>query len=186
MAQDIQVIDNFLKDEHFAPIAEYSLGTGCPWSFNEGILTPSVPKDSWQLVHTFYAGPHMSPALELMYPLIEKIDPHVLLRIKSNLLPKSSLLTVTKPYHEDWKGLTDQGIPYMTGILYVNTCNGYTEFEDGTKVDSVANRFVTFPGKTYHGGSTTTNNIKRVVINVNWIPNPTGKIAVPVLKGLYA
>ena len=76
----------------------------------------------------------------------------------------------------------------MTGILYVNTCNGYTEFKNGEKVDSVANRFVTFPGDMYHGGSSTTNDIKRVVVNINWIPEPNRKsnIAVPVLKGLYA
>jgi len=177
MASNIQIIDNFLEEEHFQPIAEYCLGRFCPWSFNEGIISPGIPKDSWQLVHTFYssnAGLEISPAVELLNPILQKIDPQVLLRVKANLTPKSPLITVIKPYHEDWGGLTKQGISYMTGILYVNTCNGYTEFKNGEKVDSVANRFVIFPGHMYHGGSTTTSDIKRVVINVNWIPEPNG------------
>lgn len=188
MAQDIQVIDNFLKDEHFEPIAEYLLGPTCPWSFNEGIVSPGNPPDSWQLVHTFYVGPQISPAMELMFPIVSKIDPLILLRIKANLTPKSPLITVTKPYHEDFSALSQQGNSYMTGIMYVNTCNGYTEFKNGEKVDSVANRMVIFPGDTYHGGSTTTNDMKRVVINFNWMPHPQKRsnIAVPVLKGLYA
>tara|TARA_B100001996_G_scaffold242600_1_gene187752 strand:- start:1202 stop:1771 length:570 start_codon:yes stop_codon:yes gene_type:complete len=189
MAQDIQVIDNFLTEEEFQPLSEYLLGPSCPWSFNEGIINPGIPKDSWQMVHTFYVGPQISPALEFMYPIIGKLDPLVLLRIKANLIPKAPLITVTKPYHEDWNGLSKQGISYMTGILYVNTCNGYTEFQNGEKVDSVANRFVSFPGDMYHGGSTTTNDIKRVVVNINWIPEPKNSniaVPVPVLKGLYA
>ena len=34
----------------------------------------------------------------------------------------------------------------------MNTCNGYTYFRDGSKVDSVANRMVTFTTKTPHAG----------------------------------
>tara|TARA_B100000427_G_scaffold291392_1_gene268169 strand:+ start:749 stop:1300 length:552 start_codon:yes stop_codon:yes gene_type:complete len=183
MAQDIQVIDNFIKDEYFKPISDFLLTPTCPWSFYEGIVTQTLPKDSWQLCHLFYSGPESSPAIQLMYPLIDKIDPHVLLRVKANLTVKSPLITVTKPYHEDYHGLTQQGCSYMTGIYYVNTCNGYTEFESGEQVDSVANRMVIFQGNKLHGGSTTTNNINRVVINFNWIPHPTSKIALP---GFYA
>ena len=39
-----------------------------------------------------------------------------------------------------------------TSVMYLNTNNGYTLFEDGTKVDSVANRLVTFNNSTKHSG----------------------------------
>ena len=60
-------------------------------------------------------------------------------------------------------------IPYITSILYLNTNNGYTEFEDGTKVESVANRFISFPIETKHRGTSCTDKKIRVVINFNYL-----------------
>ena len=41
-------------------------------------------------------------------------------------------------------------------------------FEDGTKVKSVANRLVIFQVK-HHGGTSCTDETKRIVINFNYI-----------------
>ena len=49
-----------------------------------------------------------------------------------------------------------------------NDGDGYTEFEDGTKVESIENRFVTFPSNLHHGGTTCTDQKRRVVINLNY------------------
>ena len=53
-------------------------------------------------------------------------------------------------------------------ILYMNTNNGFTKFEDGTVIESVANRFVTFPNHTEHTGTTTSDSDYRLVINFNY------------------
>ena len=55
-----------------------------------------------------------------------------------------------------------------TSIFYVNTNNGYTKFEDGTKVESVANRMVIFPSNMKHIGTSCTDEKTRVVINFNY------------------
>ena len=55
-----------------------------------------------------------------------------------------------------------------TSIFYVNTNNGYTKFEDGTKVESVANRLVSFPANKKHTGTSCTDEKTRVVINFNY------------------
>ena len=55
-----------------------------------------------------------------------------------------------------------------TSIFYVNTCNGYTYFEDGSKVESVANRMVIFPNGTKHAGTTCSDRPGRIVINFNY------------------
>ena len=44
-----------------------------------------------------------------------------------------------------------------------------TKFEDGTKVESVANRFVTFPANIKHTGSTCRDEKTRDVINFNYL-----------------
>ena len=51
----------------------------------------------------------------------------------------------------------------------MNTNDGYTLFEDGTKVESVMNRLVTFPYTMKHAGTTCTNSPFRMVINFNYV-----------------
>ena len=58
-------------------------------------------------------------------------------------------------------------VPSSTSIFYMNTNNGYTKFEDGTKVESVANRMVTFPANMKHAETSCTDEKIRVVINFN-------------------
>ena len=55
-----------------------------------------------------------------------------------------------------------------TAIFYINTNNGYTLFEDGTKVESVENRICIFPYYMKHTGTTCTDKNQRVVININY------------------
>ena len=57
---------------------------------------------------------------------------------------------------------------YKVSIFYVNSNDGYTEFEDGTRIESVENRLVTFPANMLHTGTTCTNKPFRIVINFNY------------------
>ena len=59
---------------------------------------------------------------------------------------------------------------WRTGILYLNTNNGYTLFEDGTKIESVANRFISFPSAMSHKGTTCSDENKRIILNFNYFP----------------
>jgi hypothetical protein len=61
------------------------------------------------------------------------------------------------------------GESMTTAIYYVNSNDGYTLFEDGTKVESVANRLVMFPCNTKHTGTSCTDQRYRMVINLNYI-----------------
>ena len=56
----------------------------------------------------------------------------------------------------------------QTAIFYVNSNNGYTEFETGECIHSLANRMVLFPSNIKHRGVTQTNAKERFVINFNW------------------
>ena len=46
--------------------------------------------------------------------------------------------------------------------------NGYTIFEDGAKVESVANRMITFPANVKHKGTSCSDEKTRVNINFNY------------------
>ena len=84
-----------------------------------------------------------------------------LIRIKGNCYPKT---------HEMYEhGMhTDYEWSHKSAIFSINTCDGYTKFEDGTKIDSVANRMLIFDGSNLHTSSTTTNQLSRMNINFSY------------------
>ena len=95
----------------------------------------------------------------------EKLNIVSLVRAKINLLHK----TETIIEHHSHIDIENPPNDLKTAILYLNTNNGYTKFETGEKVDSVANRLITFKGSTKHFG--TTNSCAapyRVVLNLNY------------------
>jgi hypothetical protein len=163
----ITVIDDFLDDADFKKIQEHLMGSWIPWAYNPAVLSdvddPSLY--DFQFTHTFYKNhkPH-SDLLPLLDPLMEKINPAAVLRIKANLIPCTSELVV-QGMHKD----VDNYL-CTTAIFYINTNNGYTIFEDGTKVNSVANRFVAFDSNVMHAGTTCTDQKIRCVINFNYHP----------------
>ena len=53
-------------------------------------------------------------------------------------------------------------------ILYINNNNGYTKFKDGTVVQSVRNRMITFPANLKYTEDTCTNDRFRCIISMNY------------------
>ena len=51
---------------------------------------------------------------------------------------------------------------------YVNTNNGYTEFEDGQKVYCKKNSILIFDGSLKHRGVKQTDTKMRIAININY------------------
>ena len=92
-------------------------------------------------------------------------------RIKCNLQVRQPESYIVEGFHSDlsFDMEKDMAAKWTTSILYINTNNGYTEFEDGTKVESVANRVVTFPADLMHRGATQTDEQTRILINFNYL-----------------
>ena len=89
-------------------------------------------------------------------------------RIKANLRTRISK-NIENEFHCDMGHISEEKQKqWTTSIFYINTNNGYTEFEDGTKVESVANRMITFPTNLKHRGTSCTDEKLRVVINFNY------------------
>jgi len=63
----------------------------------------------------------------------------------------------------------DYDFPSHAAIYSLNTCNGFTRLQDGTKVDSIANRLLIFDGSEVHNSSTTTDQKGRYNINFNYL-----------------
>tara|TARA_B100000131_G_C17750514_1_gene464965 strand:+ start:26 stop:547 length:522 start_codon:yes stop_codon:yes gene_type:complete len=170
MASNIKVIDKFLPTDVYYGIRNYFTSDNCPWVICDGIASAQSGIDDWQLAHPIYVSEYRSGSLNFIRPIIDRIQPDVICRIKANSRRVRNELKEDE-LHTDFKFVCDD---YYTGIYYVNSNDGYTSFEDGTKVDSIGNRMVIFKGNTMHGGSTHTDTICkwRVVINFNWFGGP--------------
>ena len=157
------VIDDFLPKDIFFNIQKLMLSPQIPWFYNKSVLTVGANEKHFQFTHTIYNNwKPDSPLMTDIYPLISAIDPKAFIRIKANLGYRTEEIQETG-YH------TDTTYPCTTAVYYLNTNNGYTIFEDGTKIESVENRFVSFDSQLKHSGSTHTDAQVRVVLNFNYI-----------------
>jgi hypothetical protein len=168
----IKVIDNFLDKDSFVSIKESLLySKSFPWYIgsvlNEQYKDSSgnFPKkeSNFQFFHNFYKN--IYPTSDYMYliaPIIDKIDPLSILRIKANLTMKTEK-NIETGYHFDTDYLC------KVAVYYVNSNNGYTIFKNGEKINSVENRIVIFDSNKEHSASTCTNEMFRCVINFNYI-----------------
>ena len=162
---ELKIIDNFLPEKEFESINKLFMDEDhdFPWYYNDYI---SHDKDGlFQFVHMFFTenrGP-VSKHLPIWNNFIVKAGSHQnkCRRIKSNLTLKTKEPRPT-PYHTDYADM-------MTAIFYINTNNGYTIFEDGTKVESIENRVVIFDSHKKHAGVPCTDEKRRVVLNFNFL-----------------
>ena len=164
---DYEVIDNFLEKQDFESIKNLIMGPDFPWYYRDGVVKKeNDKKDQFQFSHLFYTNNlPTSTHLNELSPILLKINAISLLRINANLNPRLETL-FEHGFHIDY---SDPILNQRTAVFYLNTNNGYTLFEDGTKIESVENRFVSFKTSIPHTGSTCTDSNRRVLINFNYI-----------------
>jgi AraC-like DNA-binding protein len=125
------------------------------------------------IVHTFFENnlSHSEHFENIITPLVQKflnttkINKCTLVRAKANLFIKS-VVNFKNNLHKDQDNKN-----YVNLIYYVNNNNGYTEFEDGTKINSVANRALIFDNNILHRSVNQTDEKVRINFNLNITPN---------------
>ena len=174
----IKIEDDFLDQKDFDVVQTLMMGKHFIWYFRsryyaqqqeEEVVKEEDVLDQFQFTHTFYdGGTQRSPHMGTLQCFVDLLQTVSILRIRANL--NTRLPTFIKnPFHSDMENiLEEKQKQWTTSIFYVNTNDGYTEFEDGTKVDSVANRMLTFPANMRHTGTTCTDQQVRIVINFNY------------------
>ena len=166
----VEVIDNFLEESEFEALEQVMMYPHIPWYYQDRIDTEDEDGSKFMFCHLFYQTPigASSAFMSALDPTIEKIYPLSLYRIKANCTPRTPKIRLNT-MHQDMHGMSNRvKEQWTTAIFYMNTNNGYTEFKDGTKVGSVANRFCFFPAVTFHRGTSCTDQNIRGVINFNY------------------
>tara|TARA_Y100000996_G_scaffold256323_1_gene201696 strand:- start:2885 stop:3358 length:474 start_codon:yes stop_codon:yes gene_type:complete len=152
-------IDNFLPDELHQSIVNYPT----PYYYRKGL---SYEWDDGYAFGVCIFDLHNDFDTHLFndlgMPLVSRLECTGLLHAKVNCYPRTAE-PVMSSFH------CDHEFDHMVGLYSVNTCNGYTEFEDGDTADSIANSMVIFDGKLKHRSVSQTDENIRVNININYL-----------------
>jgi len=160
---DYEVKDNYFEPSYFLDMQRTFMSPKIPWSF-EAKTNNNHPVDDNEFY--FHSLVYMTePCLmeyEMFLPLWNLFQIRSLMRIKANCYPSKENRVVHSPH-------VDQDFSHKGAIISINSCDGYTILEDGTKIESVANRVLFFdPGRS-HSSTNCTNAKARFNINVNWL-----------------
>ena len=171
----MEVVDNFLQSDDFDKLEKIIMSSQFPWYHSETIVRREEEKKdmSFCSVHMLYENdrPTNDTSMEIMKPILMKLKDHqeqfnfagALVRVKINSYPNQNKF-IEHPWHEDFEPNT---LPYKACLLSLNTCDGYTKFKDGTKIESVSNRAILFDPCISHHSTNTTNQTRRINIKTN-------------------
>ena len=137
------------------------------------VLICTVEQNFFKLYHNFYDQykPQSQFFSSHIAPLLSHMQVRSLIRVRANLTTRTEKI-IKHGFHIDYEAVVDGEVQEthncFTSILYLNTNDGYTEFENGTKIESIENRLITFPLSYRHTGTTCTNYPFRSVINFTY------------------
>ena len=155
-----KVIDNFLPEDEFLNIKSELDADILPWRWDDKITFEDKESFDGYFAAVFYNGTILHPALHKLKPLLYKIDPKSLIRVKMNLYTRTENLI----HHGDHM---DMPFSHKGGLFSLNTCDGFTVI-DGKEIASVANRMIYFDPSVLHHSTNCTNAPARMNININY------------------
>lgn len=160
---DYTIVDNFLDKEVFENVKYKLLYGSLPWYYSSNVSGTNNDSDFYfsSVIYDHMNGIN-NEFLNVVVPIIAKIQPTILIRVKANLYPKTETPVHHKP-HKDYE------FPHQGAIFYINENDGPTVLENKVEVLPKENRILFFnPSELHHSVSCTNQNI-RVNINFNYL-----------------
>tara|TARA_R110000765_G_scaffold31685_1_gene73887 strand:- start:2553 stop:3059 length:507 start_codon:yes stop_codon:yes gene_type:complete len=161
-----EIIDNFLDKQKYEEISSFIKGEEIPWYYEKEDIIGNDKNKNGFFQHCFYTDykPNSS-GIDHINPLIKKIKPLSIIKIKANLIFRD-VDTINCGYHNDNKSSSA-----YTAIFFLTNCNSITTLMLGDKklnVESKENRFLVFKSCVKHKVIYPNDIHKRYVINFNF------------------
>ena len=178
MNRHFEIYDDFLPQDYFKHLDTQILHKNrFRWLFQEKVATIEDDPDDEQFyfICSFYNDLHIEDNFyfELM-PLFKALDIKSMIRARAIMYMNQGQMISHAPH-------IDMGYEHKAALLYMNTCNGYTgmvnddwekgdgyQFDQGNRVESVANRLCLHDGSVPHYSTTCTDARKRLVLAINY------------------
>lgn len=160
----MKITDDTLDKEYFSMLQGVVMGHNFPWEYQARVANPwENNNEHFYFVHRLYE--RFSPVSSFMEPLddylVKVLNVKSIIRARVLLYPNQGKFIEHDPH-------VDFDYSHNAALLYFNDNDGYTKMEDGTKVESVANRNVIFDGSTSHNSTNCTTEKARFVLAVNY------------------
>ena len=165
---DFMVIDNFLNDDDLNIVKDDLFKA--PLYLQNRVSGENDSNSYWDYYFSYGLYIHNKPRSKVFDNVYDMFIPKFqkygsvksLLRIKLNFYPHTETLKEHGPH-------VDYDFSCYGAIFSLNTCDGFTRLNDGTKIDSVENRLLVFDPSLKHNSTTTTNSSGRWNINFNFL-----------------
>lgn len=159
-----EIKDNFLPKENLDILKKEIFSNYFPWYFQDevNIHHKNHEEDlSYYMTHNVFNNNVASQYWNLFIKnLLSFIPSTEIIRIKVNLYPRTEKIIKNKIH-------VDYPYEHKAALFSLNTCNGFTSFEN-KKINSIENRVLFFEGHKKHASSTCTNAKARFNININY------------------
>jgi len=167
-----QVIDDFLDQRSFNEMVKTFLPfnfSSFDWYYTEIVTTGNKGVDlssTGYFIHNLFnvdrpENDKSSKYFPIIFPILDKLNIHAMLRAKVNLYPRTTNIEEHVPH-------VDYTFPHKSCIMFLNDCNGFTRLVQ-EKVDSISNRLLMFDGDKIHNSSSCTDKKFRLTLNINYI-----------------
>lgn len=140
-----------------------------PWYFRSDPVEKGREDSELSAFHLFFAGstPIKLDSISVssygfqLQPIVDLLEPKSLIRVKGNFYPRTCKVEEHIPHH-------DYDFPHKGAIFFLNTCDGFTRLNDGTKIESVENRMLLFDPSEPHNSSSCSDEKARFNVNFNY------------------
>lgn len=195
--KNFEIYDDFLPKDYFDHLDKQILHTNnFRWLFQEIVATNNSGDDpndeQFYFICSFYNGLQIENDFYYqLRPIFDALKVKAIIRARAIMYMNQGKLIEHAPH-------IDMGYPHKAALIYMNTCNGYTgmvnddwkrakmdvydsknyrveykfrdrsEFSQGNRVESVANRLCLHDGSVPHYSTTCTDARKRLVLAINY------------------
>lgn len=166
MEKNYKIIENFLPKDKFIELQHLLFSNEFPYFYNKTLNAEHKEGDnSSYFTHTLYE-PHLNYTDSNYYSnfvfITNMLDVKSSLRMKVNLYSRTDII-------QEHSSHADYDFEHKGFILSMNTCNGCTILDDGTKIDSIENRALFFDPSKLHHSTTCTDEKVRINIILNYL-----------------
>ena len=119
----MKIVDNFLDTKNFEQIKNIVFSQDFPWTYNEYCIDPPAPQVS-QFTHVFFWNNIARETYPIIMPLIDKLNPKSIGKIKANLNLKTEKIIETG-VHTD---TVDER--FTSAVYFLNDNNGYCKINN--------------------------------------------------------
>ena len=162
----MQIIKNFLEKNFFQDLQKLITESEFAW-FQRKTMVTGTTNNLGYFTHSFYNNNQINCDTYFKYiiPILNKLNSKAVIEVRANLTPSVFFKEKNCNFH------TDNSFNCKTAILYLNTCDGGTEFKINNKIKfikSEENKIVIFNSNIEHRATTSQNEDFRYILNFNY------------------